>query len=470
MDFSVPDGRAPVVAIAAPTASATFSTTAGTIAVAGTASDDVAVAQVTWVNDRGGAGTASGTTSWNVPSIPLQAGANVITVTARDGQNNVSTDVLTVTKSDGQAPTVEISLPTSAGVHSTSNPSLALGGVARDEYGVTEVRWANSRGGAGMANGTTNWGVPALPLAPGTNVITVTARDAAGQTGTAQLTVTLTDATAPTVTIVSPTSAPSHSTTASSIAVAGTANDAFGVTQVTWVNSRGGSGTASGTSGWSIGAVALQPGDNVITVTARDAAGLTGTATLTVALSDGAAPTVTITTPTTSSSHSTGQGTINLAGTAADAFGVASVSWSSDRGGSGAASGTTAWSVPNATLQPGVNTFTITARDAAGRIGTDVIAVTRTDNEPPTVAIAVPDGGGDAFDRNVDPQPGRHGQRCVRHRPGGLGQQPRRRRHRVRHDGLVGRRHRAEAGRERHHGDGARHHRQHGHRRPDRDP
>ena len=120
-----------------------------------------------------------------MPSIPLQAGANVITVTARDGQNNVSTDVLTVTKSDGQAPTVEISLPTSAAVHSTSNPTLALGGVARDEFGVTEVRWANSRGGAGMANGTTSWGVPALRPAAGRQRDHGDGARRAGQTGTA---------------------------------------------------------------------------------------------------------------------------------------------------------------------------------------------------------------------------------------------------------------------------------------------
>jgi hypothetical protein len=56
------------------------------------------------------------------------------------------------------------------------------------------------------------------------------------------------------------------------------------VTQVTWTNSRGGSGTATGTTNWTAGGVVLQSGSNVLTVTARDAAGNSGTDTLTVTL------------------------------------------------------------------------------------------------------------------------------------------------------------------------------------------
>ena len=52
---------------------------------------------MTWVNSRGGSGTASGTTSWTVPSIALQTGSNVLTVTARDAAGNTSSDALTVT-------------------------------------------------------------------------------------------------------------------------------------------------------------------------------------------------------------------------------------------------------------------------------------------------------------------------------------------------------------------------------------
>jgi len=87
------------------------------------------------------------------------------------------------------------------------------------------------------------------------------------------------------VAITSPTSSATYSTSATPLTIGGTASDNIGVTQVTWANNRGGSGTATGTSTWSASGVVLQSGSNVLTVTARDAAGNTRTATLTVTYS-----------------------------------------------------------------------------------------------------------------------------------------------------------------------------------------
>ena len=66
-------------------------------------------------NDRGGSGTATGTTSWSVSGIVLLSGQNVLTVTARDAAGNTSTDTLTVTYTppDTTPPTVTITTPTS---------------------------------------------------------------------------------------------------------------------------------------------------------------------------------------------------------------------------------------------------------------------------------------------------------------------------------------------------------------------
>ncbi len=49
------------------------------------------VVSVTWVNDRGGSGTADGTTNWSIQHIPVQAGTNriVITVTDSDGRTGI---------------------------------------------------------------------------------------------------------------------------------------------------------------------------------------------------------------------------------------------------------------------------------------------------------------------------------------------------------------------------------------------
>ena len=96
------------------------------------------------------------------------------------------------------------------------------------------------------------------------------------------VTVTQSDTTPPAISITSPTSASTYSTNVSSINLSGTASDNVGVTQVTWSNNRGGSGTASGTTSWSITGIVLQSGANLITVMAHDAAGNAGQATLTI--------------------------------------------------------------------------------------------------------------------------------------------------------------------------------------------
>jgi hypothetical protein len=86
------------VTITSPTTASSYTTTSATLNLGGTASDNVGVTQVSWTNDRGGSGTASGTTNWST-SVTLQNGVNVLTVTARDAAGNTRTDSLTVTAS-----------------------------------------------------------------------------------------------------------------------------------------------------------------------------------------------------------------------------------------------------------------------------------------------------------------------------------------------------------------------------------
>jgi hypothetical protein len=94
---------------------------------------------------------------------------------------------------DTTPPTIAITTPTSGSTYSTPTSSLALGGTASDNVGVTQVTWANSRGGSGTTSGTTSWTATGIALQAGANVLTVTAKDAAGNTRTAVLTVTLVD-------------------------------------------------------------------------------------------------------------------------------------------------------------------------------------------------------------------------------------------------------------------------------------
>jgi hypothetical protein len=219
---------------------------------------------------------------------------------------------------------------------------------------------------------------------------TVEAPEASGSIAFAIAAAPATDTTSPTASISTPTTGTSYSTTSSSINVSGTAADNAGVTQVRWASDRGGSGVASGTTSWSVSGISLVSGTNVITITAFDAAGNQGTDSLTVTYStaDTTQPIPTISAPTTGTTYAATSSTIGLSGTAADNVGVAQVRWTSDRGGSGVASGTTNWSALGIPLLGGTNVITITAVDAAGNQGADTLTVTYTvTTTTPTVAL-----------------------------------------------------------------------------------
>jgi Bacterial Ig domain len=176
------------------------------------------------------------------------------------------------------------------------------------------------------------------------------------------------DTIAPSLAITSPTSSSTFVATGASLALGGTASDNVGVTQVTWANSRGGSGTAAGTTNWSVGGVTLQVGTNVITVIARDATGNSGTATLTVTLSDSTPPTVAVTAPT---SGTTVTGAVTVSANASDNIGVAGVQFKVDGANLGAEVTKPPYAITwnSATIADGTHVLAAVARDAAGNLG-----------------------------------------------------------------------------------------------------
>ncbi|NIS80518.1 MAG: hypothetical protein GTO14_10020, partial [Anaerolineales bacterium] len=184
------------------------------------------------------------------------------------------------------APSVSVTItsPTSGPNYSTDLATITIGGSASAGLGLSVVTWSNDRGGSSTCSGTDSWSTGSITLYLGANVITITAEDTGANTASDVLTVNYnpTDAVAPSVWITSPTSNATYSTNSSSITLSGTASDNVGVVEVTWSNSTGGSGTCTGTDSWSTGSITLVSGDNVITVTAMDAAGNTTTDTITV--------------------------------------------------------------------------------------------------------------------------------------------------------------------------------------------
>jgi hypothetical protein len=389
------DTVAPSVEITTPTGAADYSTPLAFIGIGGTASDNLSVASVTWVNSRGGEGTASGTTIWTANSIPLLRGENLITVTAEDADGNQATDEIVVTfesepGSDVTPPEVRITSPTSASAFSSDNENIALGGNASDNNSVSRVTWVNDRGGQGAATGTVSWSISSISLLAGENRITVTAADPDGNTDSDEIVISYEpdpagDVTPPQVTIVSPTRASSFTSDLAEISLGGTASDNVAVDSVTWVNNRGGQGVAAGTGSWTIASIALQSGDNRITVTANDRADNQSTDVLTVrytSAGDTTDPLIEITSPSDSGSYTTGDDSIVVAGNASDNSQVTEVRWQLNGGAMSDAIGLRDWSTSVVLLQSGDNLIRVVAEDAAGNEATAEIVVTQQIAQP----------------------------------------------------------------------------------------
>ena len=101
------------VAITAPDADQ-VDTTDDVMSLSGTASSDAGVTAVTWTSDKGHTGTAAGTDSWSVELIPLELGANTITVNATDGEGDTSADTIVINResTSGGAATLSWEAPT----------------------------------------------------------------------------------------------------------------------------------------------------------------------------------------------------------------------------------------------------------------------------------------------------------------------------------------------------------------------
>jgi hypothetical protein len=165
-------------------------------------------------------------------------------------------------------------------------PSAAVSAGA--QWRVDGGNWRNNgytQSGLSLGSHTVEFKSVLGWVKPGDKTETINANETTNTSGTYTR-----ETTNPLISITSPTSNPTHSTSNISLDIAGTASDNVAVTSVSWKNSRGGSGICSGTSSWSQDDIVLSSGQNVITVTASDAAGNTGTDTLTVTYTPPDAP------------------------------------------------------------------------------------------------------------------------------------------------------------------------------------
>jgi len=117
-----------------------------------------------------------------ITGTPTSAGNFVVTATVTDGAlSDAKTFGWSVLQpvGDTTSPILTITVPTSSINYTTSDAFVTLGGSASDDGRIVSVQWLSDRGASGNATGTDNW-IASVPLVGGTNTITVSARDEAG--------------------------------------------------------------------------------------------------------------------------------------------------------------------------------------------------------------------------------------------------------------------------------------------------
>jgi hypothetical protein len=103
-----------------------------------------------------------------------------------------------------------------------------------------------------------------------------------------------------------------------------------------------------------------------------------------------AAPIISITSPTSGSIYTSTAATITLAGSASCADGIRQVTWANASGGSGVASGTTAWLAGPVALKSGQNQITVTATGLTGGTASRPLTVSYTASTPTPAPVPSP--------------------------------------------------------------------------------
>jgi hypothetical protein len=257
------DTKPPTVTLTSPLPGAITNQTQ--ITVSGTALDDYGVASLTVAGQMVALASDQFSTT-----VQLAAGTSSIAVTATDLAGNTQTVSVTVTQFS--VPVVSILAPPDL---SYVNATTAT--VSGTATGATSI----SVNGVAAALAGTSFSATGVPLIEGGNTLTATATDAQGHVGIASINV-VRDLTPPHVAIYTP--AAGATIAGSSVTVSGLVNDIVAGT----VNASNATVTVNGipatvaNRSFIVPNVPLQPGNNVLTAVAVDAAGNQAQTTVTV--------------------------------------------------------------------------------------------------------------------------------------------------------------------------------------------
>src|SRR6266487_2897927 len=359
--FNATDVTPPVITISQPPNN--FITREAQVGVAGSVQDETA----TTVRVNGQPASMSGTSF--TATVPLAAeGNNVIHIVATDAAAH-STDSSRTVIHDTQPPVLTLTSPTDGLI--TKQTSVTVSGTVTDLTAVTV-----NVNGIPLPVDATGAFTGSVSLAEGSNILAVTATDAANNATSQPRTVIL-DTHAPVLAVTAP--ANGLITNHTPVTVSGSVTDATVVTIT--VN---GTPVTVGPDGHFSGSVPLTEGSNTLTTVATDAAGNATTNTRAVTL-DTHPPVLAVTAPT--DGLITRVTPVTVSGTVTDATPV-----TVDVNGIPLPVDPTGAFTGAVTLTEGSNTLTVTATDAASNATSQPRTVI-LDTHPPVLAVTAPANG-----------------------------------------------------------------------------
>ncbi|MDB5266654.1 MAG: hypothetical protein JWN89_469 [Parcubacteria group bacterium] len=305
---------------------------------------------------------------------------------------------------DATAPTVSVTAPADGAT--VSGSSVSVTATAADNLGVSGVQFKLDNINLGSEDTTSTYGITwdSTSATNGSHVLVAVARDAAGNYATSSsitVTVSNTDAVAPTVSLTAPSNGATVS--GSSVAVSATASDNVGVFGVQFKLDNLNLGSEDTTSAYGItwDTTSATNGSHTLVAVARDAAGNYATSssvTVTVSNADAVPPTVSLTAPSNGATVS--GSSVSVTSTASDNIGVSGVQFKLDSVNLGSEDTTSTYGITwdSTSASNGTHTLVAVARDAAGNYATSSsITVTVSnvvlDTTAPTVSVTAPTNG-----------------------------------------------------------------------------
>ncbi len=327
---------------------------------------------------------------WSISPYTLGVGANLFTISGVDPVGNTISDSVVVTY-DTVAPDVQITAPNSGNNFITGTQVQTVSGTCSTDV----VSLSSSIGNFSDADCSDGvWSLNPYILDPGINTFEVTAYDVANNSANATIEVNYHNIPS-VINVDSPNAGFNFSTNVQNQVVSGTCStDVTGLTTSLGVFAD--SNCSDGT--WALSSTSLGAGVNTFTISGIDPLGDPVSDSMQITY-DTNPPTISVSAPNAGVDLTTGTLVQTVSGTCSTDT-VTLLSSKGNFADNNCADGT--WSLNPYVLDPGINTFTVTAYDSAGNSAFDTISINYY-NLVASLHITAPNSGVD-FSTNTQDQ------------------------------------------------------------------